>query len=131
MPKPTQSIYIRTMYNAPMDGGHCFTVRQRFRSCEVRYAADKTFRSTSFVMSCPPPAYPSRARMFDAANIQLFSHTATFLTNTIFGVHPGAFRFQSVSNPFTTSDCQSFTYCSASLHLIISPSSPERWKYAY
>ena len=62
-----------------MDGGHCFTVR-KIRSCEVLYAADKSFRSTSFfVMSCPPPAYPSRARMVDAANIQLFSQTATLL----------------------------------------------------
>ena len=43
----------------------------RLRIYQIPAAADKTFRSTSFfICLCRPPAYPSRARMVDNANIQ-------------------------------------------------------------
>ena len=66
------------MYIAPVDDGYCFTVR-KIKVAKFKEPQIKRFAQRLFVMSCLPPAYPSRAWVVDNANIQLFSQTATLL----------------------------------------------------
>ena len=68
------------MYNAHMDDGYCFTVR-KIKVAKFKEPQIKRFAQRLFIMSCLPPTCPSRARMFDTANIQLFSKIDIFSAN--------------------------------------------------
>ena len=76
---PRRRVYIRTMYIAPLDIGSCFTVRQRFQICEVRYAADKTSSSTSFLLC--PVSHPLTSQGFGWLTLQRYDF---FLTRQVF-----------------------------------------------
>ena len=56
-----------------MDADFALSCGRFFLNLLDSIAADKTWLNVFVIMSCLPPTYPLRARVFDDANLQLFS----------------------------------------------------------
>ena len=94
MPSPRCADIRTNAYYTPIGVGVVIPCG-KLRICEILVAADKTFSSTSFVMSCHPPTCPSGARLDDNAKIHFFLNMGIFFLQKSFLTPKGIYGYSA------------------------------------